>query len=92
MIKTPEFWNHRGIMSVLLWPLSLIWAFASATRNHFATQSTAALPVICIGNITAGGTGKTLSLHFYMMVACRWLSPGHFNTRLWGGGKRPFMG
>ena len=59
MIKTPEFWNHRGIMSVLLWPLSLIWAFASATRNHFATQSTAALPVICIGNITAGGTGKT---------------------------------
>ena len=59
MIKTPEFWNHRGIMSVLLWPLSLIWAFASATRNHFATQSTAALPVICIGNVTAGGTGKT---------------------------------
>ena len=59
MIKTPEFWNYRGIMSVLLWPLSLIWAFASATRNHFATQSTAALPVICIGNITAGGTGKT---------------------------------
>ena len=59
MIKTPEFWNHRGIMSVLLWPLSLIWAFAGAMRNHFARQSTSLLPVICIGNITAGGTGKT---------------------------------
>mgnify|MGYP001398371271 CR=1 FL=1 len=59
MIKTPEFWNHRGIMSISLWPLSLIWAFASAMRNHFARQITAALPVICIGNVTAGGTGKT---------------------------------
>ena len=59
MIKTPEFWSHRGIMSILLWPLSLIWAFASAIRNHFARQSKATLPVICIGNVTAGGTGKT---------------------------------
>lgn len=59
MIKTPEFWNHRGIVSILLWPLSLIWALASSIRNHFARQSTAALPVICIGNVTAGGTGKT---------------------------------
>lgn len=59
MIKTPEFWNHRGIASILLWPLSLIWAFASAIRNYFAKQSTVALPVICVGNVTAGGTGKT---------------------------------
>ena len=64
MIKTPEFWNHRGIASILLWPLSLIWAFASAIRNHFARQRTADLPVICIGNITAGGPAKHLSLHF----------------------------
>ncbi|GIR33274.1 MAG: hypothetical protein CM15mP46_2690 [Alphaproteobacteria bacterium] len=92
MIKTPEFWNHRGIMSVLLWPLSLIWAFASATRNHFATQSTAALPVICIGNITAGGPAKHLSLHFYMMACVPLVIARPFNTRLWGGGKRPFMG
>ena len=59
MIKTPEFWNHRGLLSILLWPLSLIWAFATVIRNHFAKQSKAALPVICIGNLTAGGTGKT---------------------------------
>ena len=59
MIKTPEFWNRRSVVSILLWPLSLIWAFTVALRNHFARQSTAALPVICIGNVTAGGTGKT---------------------------------
>jgi len=66
MIKTPEFWNQRGLMSMLLWPLSHIWALATALRNYFAKQSTAALPVICIGNLTAGGTGKTpVTAHLY---------------------------
>ena len=59
MIKTPEFWNHRGVLSILLWPLSLIWALGTEMRNSFAKQNKTALPVICIGNLTAGGTGKT---------------------------------
>ena len=59
MIKTPEFWNNKGIASTALLPLATIWASATHLRDRLAKQVSADLPVICIGNLTAGGTGKT---------------------------------
>ena len=59
MIKTPEFWNNKGVVSTALLPLAAIWAKATHLRDRLAKQVSADLPVICIGNLTAGGTGKT---------------------------------
>ena len=59
MIKTPEFWNNKGVASTALLPLATIWATATHLRDRLAKQVNADLPVICIGNLTAGGTGKT---------------------------------
>ena len=59
MIKTPEFWNNKGVASTALLPLATIWATATHLRDRLAKQVSADLPVICIGNLTAGGTGKT---------------------------------
>lgn len=59
MIKTPEFWNNKGVASTALLPLAAIWAKATHLRDRLAKQVSADLPVICIGNLTAGGTGKT---------------------------------
>ena len=59
MIKTPEFWNNKGIVSTVLLPLAAVWATATYLRDRLAKQVSAALPVICIGNLSAGGTGKT---------------------------------
>ena len=59
MIKTPSFWNSRGVISTLLLPLSGLWSLAGFIRSFFAQQSRAKLPVICVGNLTVGGTGKT---------------------------------
>lgn len=59
MIKTPEFWNNKGVASTALLPLATIWATATHLRDRLAKQINADLPVICIGNLTAGGTGKT---------------------------------
>ena len=52
MIKTPTFWNKKGVISTLLLPLSGVWSLAGAIRAVFAQPSRAELPVICIGNLT----------------------------------------
>ena len=59
MIKTPDFWTSRGPVSVILLPAACLWAGVTAIRNLLAHEARVALPVICVGNISAGGTGKT---------------------------------
>ena len=43
----------------LLTPVSWIWAVVTARRIARATPADPGAPVICIGNLTVGGTGKT---------------------------------
>ena len=48
----------------LLQPVSRVWSWAAERRFRTTTPYRATLPVICVGNFTAGGTGKTpLSIH-----------------------------
>lgn len=46
-------------MPVLLTPLSLLWTAGGGLRQALARPYRSRLPVICIGNPTAGGGGKT---------------------------------
>ena len=57
-MKTPAFWNSVNLISNLLLPLGHIYAAATACRVK-KTPRHADKKVICIGNLTAGGTGKT---------------------------------
>jgi tetraacyldisaccharide 4'-kinase len=59
MIKTPEFWSHRGPAAIALLPLTLPWWLAGTLRKTMASPYRAPVPVICVGNLTAGGVGKT---------------------------------
>ena len=59
MITAPNFWTNKGLISTALLPLSLIWIFAGKLRQLLAKTQTADLPVVCVGNILIGGTGKT---------------------------------
>jgi len=62
-VRYPDFWQHRGVPSWLLWPLSLItcaWAKSSRKKKQNPAANLATdCPIIVVGNITVGGTGKT---------------------------------
>lgn len=58
-IKTPKFWLSKNFIAYSLLPLSFIYK-AAATLIHLSRESEKiSKPVICVGNITLGGSGKT---------------------------------
>jgi tetraacyldisaccharide 4'-kinase len=59
-MREPHFWTKpNSISAFLLAPLSGIYRFISRLRMTLATPQKAQAPVICIGNFTMGGAGKT---------------------------------
>lgn len=64
MIDLTKHWQSVTWLSLLLWPLGLIfcalvWVRRRCYRLGILQQHELAAPVIIIGNITVGGTGKT---------------------------------
>ncbi len=86
-MRPPEFW-YGGPGSPwpgLLSPLAALYGAASRLNNRLTTARRAPLPVICVGNLVAGGAGKTpvaLALARHLQSAGR--SP-HFISRGYGG-------
>lgn len=65
-MRPPEFWkaNASGrdaavVLRATLTPLSWIYAWAAEQRIKAATPRHAPVPVVCVGNLTVGGAGKT---------------------------------
>ena len=59
-----RYWYHRGLLAWLLWPVSLLFRFAVALRRllyraRVLPSRHPGIPVIVVGNLTAGGSGKT---------------------------------
>lgn len=65
-MRPPEFWRADAsgrdaalTLRALLTPISWVYAWAAAQRMRNALPRHAAVPVICVGNFTLGGAGKT---------------------------------
>src|SRR5260370_22001329 len=58
-LPTPEFWARPGLVPDLLQPLAWAYAAAGAARQAWIHPWRAPVPVICVGNLVAGGAGKT---------------------------------
>jgi len=57
----PKFWdkNHLSFFSILLFPISILIKVVNFFKNIFNKKYVFNIPVICVGNIYLGGTGKT---------------------------------
>lgn len=84
-MKTPKHWQSNSLISKLLMPVGCLYGSLTQLRLKLKKSPKANVPVICIGNITAGGTGKTpVSISIAKMLGTEMFHP-FFVTRGYGG-------
>jgi tetraacyldisaccharide 4'-kinase len=89
-LATPRWWYQRDreeavALRAVLTPVSWAWAAVTARRIAKAQPQDPGAPVICIGNVTLGGAGKTPVVR---AVAARLAAQGravHLLSRGYGG-------
>jgi tetraacyldisaccharide 4'-kinase len=58
-MRAPEFWLRECWQARLLAPASWLLGQAAMLRERLASPAAPPVPVLCVGNLTAGGAGKT---------------------------------
>lgn len=93
--KTPSFWYRRAdskapLMEIFLQPFAWIYGLGIMIHHMFKVPVSMDIPVICVGNINAGGTGKTPSAIALMALIQDQFSDKSpcFLTRGYGGALR----
>jgi tetraacyldisaccharide 4'-kinase len=84
-MRAPEFWAHDNLPARLLRPLGEAYGLAGRLRRRLARPARATVPVICVGNLVAGGAGKTpVAMALAAQLIARGRRP-HLLTRGYGG-------
>jgi tetraacyldisaccharide 4'-kinase len=57
----PKFWDEKknSFLSILLYPLSILYYLIAEIKKKICIPQKFNIPIICVGNIYIGGTGKT---------------------------------
>lgn len=59
-LNKPSFWSSKySFIAILLLPISLITILIIFFKKKFTRKIHFNIPIICVGNIYIGGTGKT---------------------------------
>lgn len=75
-------WLHRGPLACALWPVSLLFGALGAVRRglyraNILTSARLPVPVVVVGNIFIGGTGKTpLTIWLVQALRAAGMRPG----------------
>lgn len=84
-MQAPDFWQRDTALARLLTPLGLGYHWVGVLRRAVTTPWQAPVPVICVGNLVAGGAGKTpVVLSLLEILAESGLKPAAL-TRGYGG-------
>ncbi len=60
MINKPKFWDKKkGFYAFLLFPITLLILFFIFLKKKISRVHKFNIPIVCVGNIYVGGTGKT---------------------------------
>lgn len=84
-MRAPLFWKDDNILSTLLLPAARLYRHVSQRNLRDVSPFKLPVPVICVGNVVAGGAGKTPTA---LAIAALLKSQGvmaHFLTRGYGG-------
>lgn len=87
--RAPGFWwQAAGWQSTLLSPVAAVYGQVAAWRMSHAAREKLPAPVICVGNFTVGGSGKTpVAIELCRAAQALGLTPG-FLSRGHGGSVR----
>ncbi len=83
-MRTPNHWQNNNVLSRLLMPFGWIYFQLSLWRHKIARSVDIGVPVICVGNIVAGGAGKTPTVMYLGKLLSKRLKVA-FLTRGYGG-------
>jgi tetraacyldisaccharide 4'-kinase len=85
-MRAPEFWDASpGLAAGLLAPLGAVWSGVGKLRRAVMRSYRAPVPVVCVGNLVAGGSGKTpVVLSLVEFIASRGVAV-HVVMRGYGG-------
>lgn len=86
-MRAPDFWSDPNSTTArLLAPLGSLYAAVGRWRQMTTVPKRIGRPVICVGNLVAGGAGKTpIALALAAALRKRDIAPVHFLTRGYGG-------
>jgi tetraacyldisaccharide 4'-kinase len=84
-MRAPDFWSRNDWRARALSPLGWIYGASVAWKAQHAKPFRPSAAVICVGNLTAGGSGKTpVAIAVADMLRARGRTP-FFLTRGYGG-------
>jgi len=86
-VRAPDFWQagKGGALGLALSPLGWLYGLGVGARLQWSSAWRAPVPILCIGNLVAGGAGKTPVAISLQERLKKLGTEAHFLTRGYGG-------